>query len=173
VSFLPLLQLILHSSTSHARLLELFIFFFKESRVPFSYLVACWRFRREEGGGGRDGNEKRDREEEERVRPRALNVNLGNQIKAVSFFLSRGVAGDASERRKIRKRGGGEKKRGRRVSDGPHQRQYPTRTRKRRICRARAGGGQSFSALCLLNNILVSVSGLDVGRARNPPSRRA
>lgn len=109
----------------------LYFFFFKESRVPFSYLVACWRFRREEGGRERDGNEKRDREEEERVRPRALNVNLGNQIKAVSFFLSRGVDGDASERRKIRKRDGGR----RREEEG-----FPTGRIKDNIRHVRAKG---------------------------------
>lgn len=115
--------------------------------------------------------EKRDREEEERVRPRAapgaLNVNLGNQIKAV-FLAEASPRRRLGEReRRIRKRGG--RKRGRRAaSDGSHQRQYPARTRKRRICRARAGGGQSFSALCLLNNILVSISGTGY-RARKKP----
>lgn len=111
---------------------------------------------------GRERMEKSDHEREtrERVRhaPGTLKVNLENQIKAV--FWSRdspktSVRGVRGEDGSVRGREGDVRARRReeRGDEGfPTGRASKTMFNtyavcKRRICRARAGGGQSFSAL--------------------------
>lgn len=113
---------------------------------------AHWRDSKRDAKEGEKRTEEAEVKERVRHAPGALKVNLGNQIKTVFWPMScRRERRDAEKRtQRIEKEDGqGDRRKRRREEKGCRPAASKTisnvyAARERRICRARAGGGQGF-----------------------------